>query len=180
MRAGGARCAPPSVRPGGVPRAGANGIPPRRGQDPSLRAIVHGCFVGSGLDRSAGWAGVGELGRRGGIHAARDICGGGNSAGRIYAAPTNRSEKWRLRLICRGGIHAAPTHCPQTVFCMAGRRGRRPLRRLARKRLPAATPRACPLRRDVFLFVPLGANSTFFIIYYLLSLIYLLFAAFVV
>ena len=27
---------------------------PRRGQAPSLRAIVHGCFVGSGLDRSAG------------------------------------------------------------------------------------------------------------------------------
>ena len=27
---------------------------PRRGQDPSLRAIVHGCFVGSGLDRSEG------------------------------------------------------------------------------------------------------------------------------
>ena len=117
-----------------TPRAGhARPLPrgchrlPRRGQDPSLRTIVHGCFVGSGLDRSAGWAGVGELGRRGGIHAARDICGGGNSAGRIYAAPTNRSEKWRLRLICRGGIHAAPTHCPQTVFCMAGRRGHRPL-----------------------------------------------------
>ena len=177
MRAGGARCAPPSVRPGGVPRAGANGIPPRRGQDPSLRAIVHGCFVGSGLDRSAGWAGVGELGRRGGIHAARDICGGGNSAGRIYAAPTNRSEKWRLRVVCRGGIHASrepcaaantpgginpsPTHCPQTTACMAGRRGRRPLRR-------------------AFLFVPPGTNSTFFIIYYLLSLIYLLFAPFVV
>ena len=33
---------------------GANGTLPRRGQDPSLRAIVHGCFVGSGLDRSAG------------------------------------------------------------------------------------------------------------------------------
>ena len=40
--------------PGGVPRAGANETLPRRGQDPSLRAIVHGCFVGSGLDRSAG------------------------------------------------------------------------------------------------------------------------------
>ena len=38
--------------PGVSPRAGANGTLPRRGQDPSLRAIVHGCFVGSGLDRS--------------------------------------------------------------------------------------------------------------------------------
>ena len=171
-----------------TPRAGhARPLPrgchrlPRRGQDPSLRTIVHGCFVGSGLDRSAGWAdvygwpvgaaymppgtfaaagtpraaymrplqtvpknGVGGLVRRGGIHAARDACGGGSSAGRIYAAPTNRSEKWRLRLVCRGGIHASrepcaaantpgginpsPTHCPQAIFCMAGRRGRRPLR----------------------------------------------------
>ena len=41
-----------------------------------------------------------------------------------------------------GGINPSPTHCPQTIFCLAGRRGRRPLRRLARKRLPAATPRA--------------------------------------
>ena len=97
-----------------TPRAGhARPLPrgchrlPRRGQDPSLRTIVHGCFVGSGLDPSAGWAGVGGLARRGGIHAARDVCGGGNSAGRIYAAPTNRSEKWRLRLVCRGGIHAS-------------------------------------------------------------------------
>ena len=61
-----------------------------------------------------------------------------------------------------GGINPSPTHCPQTTACMAGRRGRRPLRRVA------------------FLFVPPGTNSTFFIIYYLLSLIYLLFAAFVV
>ena len=51
--------------------------------------------------------GVGGLVRRGGIHAARDVCGSGNSAGRIYAAPTNRSEKWRLRVVCRGGIHAS-------------------------------------------------------------------------
>ena len=119
-----------------------------------------------------------RLARRGGIHAARDVCGGGNSAGRIYAAPTNRSKKWRLRLVGRGGIQASrepcaaantpgginpsPTHCPQTTACMTGRRGRRPLRRAA------------------FLFVPPGTNSTFFIIYYLLSLIYLLFAPFVV
>ena len=33
-----------------VQRVAAQGR--RRGQDPSLRTIVHGCFVGSGLDRS--------------------------------------------------------------------------------------------------------------------------------
>ena len=155
-----------------TPRAGhARPLPrgchrlPRRGQDPSLRTNVHGCFVGSGLDRSAGWAGVSGLGRRGGIHAARDVCGGGNSAGRIYAAPTNRSEKWRLRVVCRGGIYASrkpsaaantpgginpsPTHCPQTTFCMAGRRGRRPLRRLARKRLAGGARCAPPSARPL-------------------------------
>ena len=94
------------ARPGGVPRAGANGTLPRRGQDPSLRAIVHGCFVGSGLDRSAGWADVSGLARRGGIHAAREPCAAANTP---------------------GGINSSPTHCPQTIFCMAGRRGRRPL-----------------------------------------------------
>ena len=79
---------------------------PRRGQDPSLRAIVHGCFVGSGLDRSAGWANISGLARRGGIHAAREPCAAANTP---------------------GGINSSPTHCPQTIFCMAGRRGRRPL-----------------------------------------------------
>ena len=161
--AGGARCAPPSARPLHL----SNVLPCNNGTRPR-----------NGQDRSAGWVGVGGLARRGGIHAARDVCGVGSSAGRIYAAPTNRSEKWRLRVVCRGGIHASrkpsaatntpgginpsPTHCPQTTACMAGRRGRR------------------PLRRNVFLFVPSGTNSTFFIIYYLLSLIYLLFAPFVV
>ena len=54
----------------------------------------------------------------------------------------------------------------------------RPLR-IARKRLPAwrGVGDAAPYRRILF---ALSANSTFFIIYYLLSLIYLLFAAFVV
>ena len=136
LLAGGARCAPPSARPGGVPRAGANGTLPRRGQDPSLRAIVHGCFVGSGLDRSAGWADVSGLARRGGIHAAREPCAAANTP---------------------GGINSSPTHCPQTIFCMAGRRGRRPL-----------PPHFVCAQRKLHLF------------YYLLSLIYLLFAAFVV
>ena len=100
--------------------------------------------------------GVYGLARRGGIHAARDVCDGGSSAGRIYAArePCAAANT-------PGGINPSPTHCPQTTACMAGRRGRRPLRR-------------------AFLFVPPGTNSTFFIIYYLLSLIYLLFAPFVV
>ena len=79
---------------------------PRRGQDPSLRTIVHGCFVGSGLDRSAGWADVSGLARRGGIHVAREPCAAANIP---------------------GGINSSPTHCPQTIFCMTGRRGRRPL-----------------------------------------------------
>ena len=152
--------------------------PPFNGQLPLTPRAGPARPLPRGCPRLPGGAGVGGLARRGGIHAARDVCGGGNSAGRIYAAPTNRSEKWRLRLVCRGGIHASrepcaaantpgginpsPTHCPQTIFCMAGRRGRR------------------PLRRNVFLFVPPGTNSTFFIIYYLLSLIYLLFAPFVV
>ena len=78
----------------------------RRGQDPSLRTIVHGCFVGSGLDRSAGWADVSGLARRGGIHAAREPCAAANTP---------------------GGINPSPTFCPQTSACMAGRRGRRPL-----------------------------------------------------
>ena len=132
--------------------------PPFNGQLPLTPRAGHARPLPRGCHRLPGWVGVGELARRGGIYAARDICGGGNSAGRIYAAPTNRSEKWRLRLVCRGGIHASrepcaaantpgginpsPTHCPQTTACMAGRRGRRPLRRLARKQLPAATPRA--------------------------------------
>ena len=78
----------------------------RRGQDPSLQDDDNGCFVGSGLDRSAGWADVSGLARRGGIHAAREPCAAANIP---------------------GGINSSPTHCPQTIFCMAGRRGRRPL-----------------------------------------------------
>ena len=132
---GRARPARRSARP---PFNGQLPLTPRAGH---ARPLPHGCH------RLPGWAGVGGLARRGGIHAARDVCGGGNSAGRIYAAPTNRSEKWCLRMVCRGGIHASrepsaaantpgginpsPTHCPQTTACMAGRRGRRPLRRAA-------------------------------------------------
>ena len=147
LLAGGARCAPPSARPGGVPRAGANGTLPRRGQDPSLRAIVHGCFVGSGLDHSAGWADISGLARRGGIHAAREPCAAANIP---------------------GGINSSPTHCPQTIFCMAGRRGRRPLRRLARKRLPAATPGS--YKAPHFYLCPRAQTPP---IYYLLSIYYL-------
>ena len=65
--------------------------------------------------------GVYGLARRGGIHAARDVCDGGSSAGRIYAArePCAAANT-------PGGINPSPTHCPQTTACMAGRRGRRP------------------------------------------------------
>ena len=81
--------------------------PPFNGQLPLTPRAGHARPLPRGCHRLPGWAGVGGLVRRGGIHAARDVCGGGNSAGRIYAAPTNRSEKWRLRLVCRGGIHAS-------------------------------------------------------------------------
>ena len=81
--------------------------PPFNGQLPLTPRAGHARPLPRGCHRLPGWADVGGLARRGGIHAARDVCGGGNSAGRIYAAPTNRSEKWRLRLVCRGGIYAS-------------------------------------------------------------------------
>ena len=42
---------PPKVRVAAC-STGCRARPRRRGQDPSLRTNVHGCFVGSGLDRS--------------------------------------------------------------------------------------------------------------------------------
>ena len=39
-----------------------------------------------------------------------------------------------------GGINPSPTHCPQTIFCMAGRRGRRPLRRFPANDCPPLRP----------------------------------------
>ena len=42
---------PPKVRVAAC-LTGCRARPRRRGQDPSLRTNVHGCFVGSGLDRS--------------------------------------------------------------------------------------------------------------------------------
>ena len=42
---------PPKVRVA-ARLTGCRARPRRRGQDPSLRTNVHGCFVGSGLDRS--------------------------------------------------------------------------------------------------------------------------------
>ena len=42
---------PPKVRVA-ARSTGCRARPRRRGQDPSLRTNVHGCFVGSGLDRS--------------------------------------------------------------------------------------------------------------------------------
>ena len=83
-----------------------------------------------------------------------------------------------------GGINPSPTHCPQTTACMAGRRGRRHLRRLARKRLPAVTPRAGharPLQRAAkppphFCLCPRAQTPQ----YLLFIISYLLFAPFVV
>ena len=42
------------ARPACVRQTGACGKAARRGQDPSLQDDDNGCFVGSGLDRSAG------------------------------------------------------------------------------------------------------------------------------
>ena len=92
--------------PGVSPRAGANGTLPRRGQDPSLRAIVHGCFVGSGLDRSAGWADISGLARRGGIHAAREPCAAAPPL--PYALPANH--------LLHGGASGTPP--PTAAFCL--------------------------------------------------------------
>ena len=47
-------------------------------------------------------------------------------------------------------------------------------------RRQAPGPYNAPQNRRLFCLCPSGTNSTFFIIYYLLSLIYLLFAPFVV
>ena len=63
------------ARPARVRQTGACGKAARRGQDPSLQDDDNGCFVGSGLDRSAG--------------CVRQTSACQKAAGRIYAAPTN-------------------------------------------------------------------------------------------
>ena len=51
---------PPKVRVA-ARSTGCRARPRRRGQDPSLRTNVHGCFVGSGLDRSVPVCGSGSV-----------------------------------------------------------------------------------------------------------------------
>ena len=51
---------PPKVRVAAC-LTGCRARPRRRGQDPSLRTNVHGCFVGSGLDRSVPVYGSGSV-----------------------------------------------------------------------------------------------------------------------
>ena len=51
---------PPKVRVAAC-STGCRARPRRRGQDPSLRTNVHGCFVGSGLDRSVPVCGSGSV-----------------------------------------------------------------------------------------------------------------------
>ena len=132
--------------------------PPFNGQLPLTPRAGHARPLPRGCHRLPGWAGVGGLVRRGGIHASRDVCGGGNSAGRIYAAPANRSEKWRLWLVCRGCIHASretlrrrkhpgrdkslPYALPANYLLHGGASGTPPPTEVSRKRLPAVTPRA--------------------------------------
>ena len=55
--------------------AGANRTRARRGQDPSLRNVVHGRFVGSGLDRSG------------------EVCGWRTAHGRLYIAANGQSPR---------------------------------------------------------------------------------------
>ena len=52
---------------------GANRTRARRGQDPSLRNVVHSRFVGSGLDRSG------------------EVCGWRTAHGRLYIAANEQS-----------------------------------------------------------------------------------------
>ena len=63
------------ARPARVRQTGACGKAARRGQDPSLQDDDNGCFVGSGLDRSAG--------------CARQTAASRKAAGRACPAPTN-------------------------------------------------------------------------------------------
>ena len=51
---------PPKVRVA-ARSTGCRARPRRRGQDPSLRTNVHGCFVGGGLDRSVPVCGSGSV-----------------------------------------------------------------------------------------------------------------------
>ena len=67
------------ARPARVRLTGACGKAARRGQDPSLQDDDNGCFVGSGLDPSAG--------------CVRQTAACQKAAGRIYAAPTGEPQK---------------------------------------------------------------------------------------
>ena len=71
-----------------VQRVAAQGR--RRGQDPSLRTNVHGCFVGSGLDRSV------------------PVCGSGSVHGKDTVLTPSPPQFPRLSGSC--GPAAAPRH----------------------------------------------------------------------
>ena len=82
--------------------------PLRRGQDPSLRFAVHGCHVGSGLDRSghsprsSPFPGTACRGR---IYAARSCTVGADS---ISAGGSMRQRKPRGGVKTLGGAQRAP------------------------------------------------------------------------
>ena len=95
---------------------------------PSIKRRVLFCCraVGGGHARPGGFllSHANGLDCRGGIYAARDACADGNSAGRIYAAPTNLPANGFLPLcrgpgmpgpyreaVRRGGIYAARDAC---------------------------------------------------------------------
>ena len=90
------------ARPAHVRQTGVCGKAARRGQDPSLQDDDNGCFVGSGLDRSAG--------------CVRQTPACRKAAGRIYAAPTNLPGG-----SVGGGVLDAPRRCTANDCLPEGR-----------------------------------------------------------
>ena len=80
------------ARPARVRQTGACGKAARRGQDPSLQDDDNGCFVGSGLDRSAG--------------CVRQMAVSRKAAGRACPAPTRQQQKQGHRPL-RAGVPAS-------------------------------------------------------------------------
>ena len=78
---------------------GANRTRARRGQDPSLRNVVHGRFVGSGLDRSG------------------EVRGWRTAHGRLYIAANEQSPRGLRGLAVHGHEKltlTSPSHTPRT------------------------------------------------------------------
>ena len=113
------------ARPARVRQTGACGKAARRGQDPSLQDDDNGCFVGSGLDRSAG--------------CVRQTAACQKAAGRIYAAPTNLPGG-----SVGGGVLDAPRRCTANGCLPEGRGPGMPGPYKATKTGTPALPGRCP------------------------------------